>query len=141
MNLWQTKMKKQTEIEKTRLRAARTQGHPCPAGHQRRGLNLMQYEMGLGYLYKLYGADDTVLPHEHSPMFWLWWKQCWRIRDGVFLSGAIENILLNPEPHLAQIPITIMREFIAYHTLNPAEIHPGMHIMNEIDRDIRRTMI
>ena len=135
-------MKKQTEIEKTRLRAARTQAAILALlGISEGDYNLMQYEMGLGYLYKLYGADDTVLPHEHSPMFWLWWKQCWRIRDGVFLSGAIENILLNPEPHLAQIPITIMREFIAYHTLNPAEIHPGMHIMNEIDRDIRRTMI
>ena len=129
-------MKKLTEIAKTKAKAARTVaaivGLLCISEAE---YNILIYNMGLEYLHALYAApDDSVLPHEHSPMFWNWWKIGWRNRDELFLYHIIDHVHITGENAPNFVMQNPLEYFIAAHQINPSECHPGMHIIREIEK-------
>jgi hypothetical protein len=49
-------------------------------------LSWMKYTNGCTYLAMLVGSDAELLSRlENSKLFWNYWKNCWQIRDEVFV--------------------------------------------------------
>ena len=133
---------KQSATEKAKLKAARTQvAILALLGISAAHYNIVQYEMGLAYLKKLYNVhDDTVLPHEHSPMFWAWWKNTWRNRDELFIHHTLDYIHISGN----NAPCFVMENpfdyFKASHYIDSRDYRPGMHIILKMEAETPKSL-
>lgn len=83
-------MNNQTHISELKLQSASLMKHVLKMlGWTMQQYADFKYERGIAYIRWYVPAQDQVAKElMHSRLFWNWWKNCWDLRDEVFVANC-----------------------------------------------------